>query len=44
MKNIIKDKKGVIQLNSVSGNQSDTGIQLGLFDAIRDLLFVDSVL
>lgn len=44
MKNIIKDKKGVIQLNSVSGNQSDTGIQLGLFDAIRDLLFVDPVL
>lgn len=30
-------------MNSVSGNQSDVSIQLGLFDAIKDLLFVHPV-
>lgn len=30
-------------MNSVSSNQSDVSIQLGLFDAIKDLLFVHPV-
>lgn len=30
-------------MNSVSNNQSGVGIQLGLFDAIKDLLFVDPI-
>lgn len=30
-------------MNPVSGNQSDVSVQLGLFDAIKDLLFVKPV-
>ena len=30
-------------MNSVSSNQSDTAIQLGLFDAVKDLLLVNPV-
>lgn len=30
-------------MNSVSSNQSDVSVQLGLFDAVKDLLFVNPV-
>ena len=38
-----RKKRRVVRLNSVSSNQSDVSIQLGLFDAVKDLLFVNPV-
>ena len=35
--------KGGIRLNSVSSNQSVVSSQQGLFDAIKDLLFVNPI-